>query len=56
MILKLLNKISFPGQDFKGIRGMRLDNRKVLCALGPKTKYFERIFFSFNKLLNIRLF
>ena len=37
-------------------RGVRLDNRKVLCAPGPRTKYFE--FFLFVKLillLNIRL-
>ena len=28
----------------KDIRGVRLDNRKVLRAPGPKTKYFERFF------------
>ena len=33
-----------PGQDLKGIRGVRLDNRKVLFSPGPTTKYFERIF------------
>ena len=26
----------------KGIRGVRFGNRKVLCAPGPRTKYFER--------------
>ena len=35
-----------------GIRGVRPDNLKVLCATGPKTKYFERLLLSFNKLLN----
>ena len=29
---------------------VRLDNRKVLRALGPRTKHIERFFFSFNKL------
>ena len=29
---------------------MRLDNKKVLCSIGPKTKYFERLLFSFNKI------
>ena len=29
---------------------MRLDNRKVLCALGPGTKYFQRFFFIVCKL------
>ena len=28
----------------KGIRGVRLDNRKVLCAPGPRTKNLERLF------------
>ena len=26
------------------------DNQKVLWAQGPRTKYFERSFLSFNKL------
>ena len=39
-----------------GIRGVRLDNRKVLRAQGPKTKYFERLFFSFNKLYGFKFF
>ena len=29
----------------KGIRDVRLDNRKVFCATGPRTKYFERLFY-----------
>ena len=38
-----------PGQDVKRYpKGVRLDNRKVLSASGPRTKYFER-FFSLNK-------
>ena len=28
----------------KGIRDVRLDNRKVLRAPGPRTNYFERFF------------
>ena len=31
-------------KTLKGIRGVRLDNKKVLCAPGPRTKYFERLF------------
>ena len=35
-----------PGQDVKRYpSGVRLDNQKVLCAPGPRTKYFERHFF-----------
>ena len=37
-------------KTLKGIRGVRLDNRKVLRAPGPWTKYLERLFLSFNKL------
>ena len=37
-----------PGQIVKGIRDVRLDNRKVVCASGPNTKYFGR--FSVDKL------
>ena len=33
----------------KGICGMILDNKKVLSAPGPKTKYFEHLFL-FDKL------
>ena len=32
-------------KTFKGICGVRLDNLKVLCAPGPWTKLFERLFF-----------
>ena len=32
-------------KTLKGIRGVRLDNRKVLRAPGPWTKYLERLFF-----------
>ena len=35
----------------KGIRGVRLNNRKVLRAPGPRTKCFERYSFSFNKII-----
>ena len=38
-------------QTLKGIRCVRLDNRKVLRAPGPGTKYFERYFMSFNKII-----
>ena len=31
--------------DVKGIRGVQLDNRLVLRALGPGIKYYERFFF-----------
>ena len=31
-------------KTFKDIRGVRLNNQKVLCAPGPRTKEFERIF------------
>ena len=30
-------------KTLKGIRSVRLDNRKVLRAPGPRTKLFERI-------------
>ena len=32
-------------KTLKGIRGVRPDNRKVLRAPGPRTKYFERLFY-----------
>ena len=28
---------------------MRLDNKKVLHSIDPRTKYFERLLFSLNK-------
>ena len=31
-------------KTIKGIRGVQLDNRKVLCAPGPTTKYVEPFF------------
>ena len=31
-------------RTLKGIRGVRIDNRKVLRAPGPTTKYFEQFF------------
>ena len=37
-------------KTLKGIHGVRLDNRKVFHASGSRTKYFERLFLSFNKL------
>ena len=30
-------------KTLKGIRDVRLDNRKVLRAPGPRIKYFERL-------------
>ena len=33
----------------KGIRGVRLDNRKILRAPDPVSKYFERLFFRLIK-------
>ena len=39
----------------KDIRGVRLDNRKVLRAPGPRNKYFELMFKSFNKLVIIMI-
>ena len=33
------------GRRQKGICGVQLDNRKVLRALVPRTKYFECLFF-----------
>ena len=35
----------------KGIRGVRLDNRKVLRASGPRTEHFERLYFVAYKQL-----
>ena len=31
-------------KTLKGIRGMRLDNRKVFRALGYRTKYFQCLY------------
>ena len=31
-------------KTLKDVRGLRLDNRKVLRAPGCRTKYFERLF------------
>ena len=39
------------GQDVERyLSNVRLNNWKVLRALGPSTKYFERFSLSFNKL------
>ena len=35
-------------KTLKGIRCVRPDNRKVLRAPGPRTKYFERLFLWFK--------
>ena len=43
-----------PGQDVKGMCGVWLDNRKALCAPGPRTKYFDRLFLLFNKLFGLK--
>ena len=32
-------------KTLKCVRGVRLDNRKVLCAARPLAKYFKRLFF-----------
>ena len=50
--IRLLICILVLYKALKGIRGVRLDNRKVLRAPGPRTKYFERVFLSLNKILN----
>ena len=39
-----INKNLVFDKTLKGIPGVRLENRKVFCAPGPRTKYFERIF------------
>ena len=39
-------------KTLKGIRGVRLDNRQVLCVLGPRTKFFEHLFFCHLKNYN----
>ena len=39
-----------PGQDIKGILGVRLDNRKVFRTAGPRTKLLEHFILSFIKL------
>ena len=31
-------------KTLKGFRGVRLDNQKVFCAPGPRTKYFKPFF------------
>ena len=41
----ILAKIKVQDIFLKGIREVRLDNQKVLCKPGPRTKYFERLFF-----------
>ena len=42
-------------KTLKGIRGVRLDNRKTFRATSPKTKYFERNFCPSIKIINIYL-
>ena len=42
-------------KTLKGIRGVRLDNRKVLCAPGPRTKYFESHFFCHSIKYNLHI-
>ena len=32
-------------KTLKGTRGVRPDNQKVLCVPGPRTKYFECLFY-----------
>ena len=32
-------------ETLKGIRGVRRDNQKVTRAPGPRTQYFERLFY-----------
>ena len=40
-------------KTLKGIRGVRPDNQKFLRAPDPRTKYFERLILSFNKLYTL---
>ena len=40
-IIIITNDIIVLDKTFKGIRGVRHDNRKVFHALGSKTKCFE---------------
>ena len=35
-------------KTLKGTRGVRLDNRKVLCAQSPRTEYFSKINLTFK--------
>ena len=35
-------------KTLKGIHGVQFDNRKVLRAPDPRTKYFKRLFSSLN--------
>ena len=44
VLFKCYKFITCPGKTLKGIRGVRLDNRKVFCASDHRTKYIERIF------------
>ena len=39
-------------KTLKGIRSVRLDNRKILRALSLRTKYFERFLFFVKYLTN----
>ena len=43
-IYQVINHILSPGQDVKGIRGVRLDNRKVLSYTRSLNQTFERFF------------
>ena len=49
--MKIPNKktIHVLDKTLRGIRGVRLDNRKVLRAPGFWIKYFERYYFLLNK-------
>ena len=42
-------------KTLKGILCVRLDNRKVYRTAGPRTNYFQRFFFSFNKKFKKKL-
>ena len=42
--LKYLKKVFYIIRLLKGTRGVRLDNRTILRAPGPRTKYLERLF------------
>ena len=41
---KVFNKNLVLDKTLKGIHGVRLDNRKVVRAPRPRTKYFESFF------------
>ena len=55
-----MNKVCFSivlDKTLKGIRGVRLDNRKVFRAPGPRTIYIERFLYcSINSIVYLFFF